>query len=85
MVYYMDKKDLTILEQLQNSLCGALDCIKNLIRQFNNDTKLENISNIFNATSDLHDLVIKSVKHDKSEEVYADEFLEKFARIFSKE
>ncbi len=80
----MNKKDLTIKESFINSLCGALDCIKSLIKRFDNDTKLEDVSNIFNTVSDLHDLVIKSVKHDKYEEIYTDDFVEKFAKIFSK-
>lgn len=80
----MNKEDLTIKESIINSLFGALDCIKNLIKRFDNDTKLEDISNIFNAISDLHDIVIKSVKHDKDEEIYTDEFLEKCTNIFSK-
>ncbi len=81
----MNNRDFTIKESIKNTISKALDCIKNLIMRFDNDTKIEYISNIFNAISDLHDLVIKSVKHDKSEEIYTDEFLEKFTKMLSKE
>ncbi len=77
----MKNNDLTI-ENITNSLQNALECIKDLISRFDNDTKLEDISNIFQSVSDLHDLVIKSVKHTPDEEIYTDDFLENIVKIF---